>query len=123
MLCFVALERSLAPKHAHSLTVYRFRSVLINRDLYAGTGSSKIYVHTRSRLPMSTKGQKNLRGRPEKWDELKRRYTMTLTPTGAGGLDALAATLGLNRSELVERIGRGIIPIHPDTLDSSRGTL
>ncbi len=71
---------------------------------------------------MSIKGQKNLRGRPEKWDELKRRYTMTLTPTGAGGLDALAATLGLNRSELVERIGRGIIPIHPDTLDSSRGT-
>lgn len=71
---------------------------------------------------MSTKGQKNQRGRPEKWEQLKRRYTMTLTPTGAGGLDALAATLGLNRSELVEGIGRGIIPIYPDTLNSSRGT-
>ncbi len=28
-----------------------------------------------------------------------------------GGLDVIVATLGLNRSELVERIGRGIIPI------------
>lgn len=63
---------------------------------------------------MAKKGQKTLRGQPEKWDELKKRVNMTLTPTGINGLDVIAGSLGLNRSELVERIGRGIIPIHPD---------
>lgn len=71
---------------------------------------------------MAKKGQKTLRGQPEKWDELKKRVNMTLTPTGINGLDVIAGSLGLNRSELVERIGRGIIPIHPDNRDSSRGT-
>lgn len=71
---------------------------------------------------MPKKGQKTLRGQPEKWDELKKRVMLSLTPTGVDGLDAIATTLGLNRSELVERIGRGIIPIHLDTLDSSQGT-
>lgn len=71
---------------------------------------------------MSKKGQKNERGKPEKWDELKKRVMLSLTPTGVDGLDAIASSLGLNRSELVERIGRGIIPIHPDNRDSSRGT-
>lgn len=71
---------------------------------------------------MSKKGQKNERGKPEKWDELKKRVMLSLTPTGVDGLDAIASSLGLNRSELVERIGRGVIPIHVDNLDSSRGT-
>ena len=68
---------------------------------------------------MPKKGQKTLRGRPEKWDELKKRVNMTLTPTGINGLDVIAASLGLNRSELVEQIGRGIFLIHP--ADEGRG--
>ena len=71
---------------------------------------------------MSKKGQKNERGKPEKWDELKKRVMLSLTPTGVDGLDAIASSLGLNRSELVERIGRGVILIHLENLDSSRGT-
>lgn len=71
---------------------------------------------------MSRKGQKNLRGQPEMWGELKKPVTMTLTPTSISGLDALAYSLGLSRSELVERIGRGVIPIHLDTFGSSRVT-
>jgi hypothetical protein len=46
-----------------------------------------------------------------------------LTPTSINGLDTLATSLGMSRSELVERIGRGIIPIYLDTLESSKGTL
>ena len=71
---------------------------------------------------MSKKGQKNLRGKPEKWDELKKRVNITLTPTSINGLDALATSLGISRSELVERIGRGVIPIHIESLKSGIGT-
>jgi len=70
---------------------------------------------------MSKKGQKNLRGQPEKWDELKKRVMLSLTPTSVDGLDAIAHGLGLSRSELVERIGRGVIPIRVDTITSSGG--
>jgi len=65
---------------------------------------------------MSKKGYKNRRGQPELYDVLKKRYSMTLTPTGADGLDAIASSLGISRSELVERIGRGLIPLSPDAL-------
>lgn len=41
---------------------------------------------------MSKKGQKTLRGQPEKWHELKKQVNMALTPTGINGLDALAAS-------------------------------
>jgi len=63
---------------------------------------------------MPTKGQKTLRGQPEKWDELKKRVSVSLTPTGIDGLDNLAASMDMSRSDLLERIGRGIILIHPD---------
>ena len=73
---------------------------------------------------MSTKGHKNRRGQPELYEVLKKRYTMTLTPTGADGLDAIASGLGISRSELVERIGRGLIPLSPDALtNNERSTL
>lgn len=65
---------------------------------------------------MSKKGHKNTKGQPEMWDELKGRYTLTVTPTGIKGIDAIAEKLGVSRSELVERIGRGIIPLQLDDL-------
>jgi hypothetical protein len=72
---------------------------------------------------MAKKGQKNLRGKPEKWDELKKRVNIMLTPTSINGLDTLATTLGISRSELVERIGRGVIRVQVDTLDLNRGAM
>ena len=48
------------------------------------------------------------------WGELKKPVTMTLTPTSISGLDVIAHGLGLSRFELVERIGRGVIPIQPN---------
>jgi len=58
---------------------------------------------------MPRKHQKNLRGKPELYSELKRCFSVALTPTGAEKLDALAHSFSLSRSELVEKIARGQI--------------
>ena len=57
------------------------------------------------------KGLKGERGRPELYDEVKGKMTLSLTQTAIKGLDDLAVQHDLSRSELVERIGRGLIPI------------
>ena len=57
------------------------------------------------------KGQKKLKGVPELHDEVKKRVNLSLTPTAIAGLDKLSQELNLSRSELVEQIGRGSIPI------------
>lgn len=59
---------------------------------------------------MGKKGQKGSRGQADMYDEVKGRYNMTLTPTAVKGLDALAKSMNLSRSELVEQFGRGKIP-------------
>ncbi len=61
---------------------------------------------------MAKKGSKNLAGIPELWDEVKKRATMTLTPTAIAGLDELASVEGISRSEFVERIGRKIFTVN-----------
>lgn len=57
------------------------------------------------------KGLKSKRGQPESYDEVKTKQTLSLTPTAVKGLDQIAESLDISRSELVERIGRGIIPL------------
>ena len=57
------------------------------------------------------KGLKSTKGRGDYYDEPKKKQTFSLTPTAIEGLDKLAAPLDISRSELVERIGRGIIPL------------
>lgn len=39
--------------------------------------------------------------------ENKEKVTMTLTPTAVANLSAMAETLGISRSELVDQIGLG----------------
>lgn len=64
---------------------------------------------------MGKKGQKGSRGQADMYDEVKGRYNMTLTPTAVKGLDALAKSMNLSRSELVEQFGRGkILTLTPD---------
>lgn len=60
---------------------------------------------------MPKKGKKSMRNQPELYDEVKRSYSVSLTPTGVEQLDLLAQKKGLKRSELVEQIARGIISI------------
>ncbi len=57
------------------------------------------------------KGQKKSKGVPELYDEVKKRVNLSLTPSANPGLDKLSQELNLYRSELVEQIGRGSIPI------------
>ena len=57
------------------------------------------------------KGQKKSKGVPELYNEVKKRVNLSLTPTAIAGLDKLSQELNLSRSELVEQIGRGSIPI------------
>lgn len=46
--------------------------------------------------------------------EHKERITLSLTPTAVEYLDEMAATQGISRSELVERIGRKRLQITAD---------
>ena len=57
------------------------------------------------------KGKKTSQGYPELYDEVKKRVNLSLTPTAIAGLDKLSQELNLSRSELVEQIGRGLIPL------------
>ena len=61
---------------------------------------------------VARKGWKSMRGKPEAYDELKKVTTISITTTGLAGLDCLARTRNLSRSELVEQIGRGKIQVH-----------
>ncbi len=53
-----------------------------------------------------------MRGEPVYHDELKKGLNLTVTPTGASGLNEIVKELGLHsKSELVDRIGRRIIQV------------
>lgn len=57
------------------------------------------------------KGLKSERGKGELYDEVKTKQTLSLTRTAVKGLDEMAEALNISRSELVERVGRKIIPL------------
>jgi hypothetical protein len=65
---------------------------------------------------MPKKNLKITKGEPELYDEKKKPLNLAMTPTGAKKLDALAQQMGLTRSEFVERIARGIIPLQTNSL-------
>ncbi|MFM6209852.1 ribbon-helix-helix protein, CopG family [Planktothrix sp.] len=44
--------------------------------------------------------------------EIKAGVSIGLTKTAVEGLDKLADQMGMSRSELVEQIGRGLIPVN-----------
>lgn len=48
------------------------------------------------------------------YDEKKKNRTFSLTSGAYAGLEQLALLRGLSRSELVERIGRGLIRLEDD---------
>ncbi len=51
------------------------------------------------------------RGIPQKYSQLTKHVSLSLTPDGRLGLDKIASQIQISRSELVERIGRGSIKI------------
>lgn len=52
-----------------------------------------------------------MRGQPEIYDELKEIVSISVTPTARAGLDRLSEQLNISRSELIERVGRGLLTI------------
>jgi len=58
---------------------------------------------------MPRKGHKSQKGQGDLYDEPKRNTVLVLTQTARTSLDRMAAELGISRSELVERVGRGSI--------------
>ncbi|HEY9697669.1 MAG TPA: CopG family transcriptional regulator [Trichocoleus sp.] len=60
---------------------------------------------------MRTPGKKNQKGQPEKYSEMKKRVNFTLTPTGLARLEDLAFQRQLSKSEFIEQVVRGEIPV------------
>lgn len=58
---------------------------------------------------MAKKGQKSRKGVGEFYDEVKVDTLLSLTPTARGRLDQQAQAMGISRSEVVERLARGLI--------------
>lgn len=54
---------------------------------------------------------RNPEGRRPSYEAKKSRVNLSLTEASIYGLDILAQEFNLSRSEFVERIGRGLIPI------------
>lgn len=46
-------------------------------------------------------------------DENRTRVNMTLEQQAIEGLDRIAQKMGVSRSELVNQIGKGVIPLYP----------
>lgn len=60
---------------------------------------------------MSYSVSRNPEGRRPSYEAKKSRVNLSLTEASIYGLDILAQEFNLSRSEFVERIGRGLIPI------------
>jgi hypothetical protein len=54
---------------------------------------------------------------PAFYDEMKKRVGISVTPTALEGFDEHATTWDVSKSELIERIGRGIIPAKPQEVE------
>lgn len=61
------------------------------------------------------KGGVRYKGQGAFYNEAKKNVAFTLTPTGVKGLDEIASKMELSRSELVEQIGRKIIPVSSES--------
>lgn len=58
---------------------------------------------------MPVKGRKSTKGIGDLYESPKTRISLMVTEEGLEGLDKMASELGISRSELVERFGRGMI--------------
>lgn len=57
------------------------------------------------------KGGRRVKGSGAMYNETKKFVTFTLTPSGIASLDALADQYDVSRSEFVEQVARGVIPV------------
>ncbi len=57
------------------------------------------------------KGGRRVKGEGAMYNETKKFVTFTLTPSGIALLNALADQYDVSRSEFVEQVARGVIPV------------
>lgn len=88
----------------------------INRSKTTGKGQKNREQHQRKVCVKNEDGtgEKSMRGEPEYYNELKGTATFSLTPTGRLGINSLSRIRSISMSELIERIGRGIIKLADD---------
>lgn len=65
-------------------------------------------------------GKKRIKGEGVYRDELKKTTAIVLTPTAILALDTRAHTLGLSRSELIERMARGELTMLPEQEETTK---
>jgi hypothetical protein len=63
---------------------------------------------------MPRKGHKSRAGVGDLYDEPKEKLNLTVTPSAKDGLEEKAKLLGISKSELIERVGRGELKIDCD---------
>lgn len=63
------------------------------------------------KLETPRKGIKALRGQPILYNELKKSFNLSVTPTGKHGFQRLAKERQISCSELIELIGRGLVKL------------
>jgi hypothetical protein len=65
---------------------------------------------------MAKKGHKSRKGVGEFYDEVKVDTLLSLTPTARGNLDKQAKDNHISRSEVVERLARGLMSLPGATI-------
>jgi hypothetical protein len=78
-----------------------------------GRKKKKDQKATKQRPKQAHPGIKCIRGEPLYYSELKKRISLTLTPTAIEQLSRLADATELSRSELLERYLRGLLCFLP----------
>jgi Ribbon-helix-helix protein, copG family len=56
-------------------------------------------------------GIKSMKGVGEIYPETKKVISVGVTPIAIEGLNAIAKSMGISRSELIEQIGRGLLKV------------
>jgi hypothetical protein len=82
----------------------------INHPNYPKLKTKKSSRKEHQRKPIR-KGIKSRRGQPEHYSEIKKCVSIGITQTALFGLDELSQELAISRSEMIERIGRGLIKL------------
>ena len=72
---------------------------------------------------MPRKGHKSRAGVGDLYDEPKEKLNLTVTPSAKEGLEEKAKLLGISKSELIERIGRGELKVNHDPEKKSEWSL
>lgn len=62
-------------------------------------------------MPYNPRSRQNLKPRELYYQEPKKRHEVTVTPEGWEGFQSLAESHGVSCSELIERLGRGLISL------------